>query len=345
MPNVTEAGRIFIREGTRFPEALQIQSEPYRGGWRLVKHFDCRGLDRKLDEAGWTFSCTDAEINLTGLDEQDTIRKAIARALAEASADNFNSLEITRVATAVSKRFPGVCSVTISIRSRRLQEKVLIEKVLMSDEPIRGWGARGILDEPSPVIVLRARRASHLEEKVARDADVCQVIQQRLEELGLEQRDLAAAATVTESYVSQLLTRNRMPPASERTDIYDKMAKILQFPAGKLSKMADLQRKTELRRTLADAAAPQVKDVRELILRKCACDKQKEVRAIFEKEAFGELESLVTQKLLDTVKGVAKKELENEKWLHLVAQFVDEATNRCASPFSNSWTRISSTFR
>ena len=48
--------------------------------------------------------------------------------------------------------------------------------------------------------------------------DVCLVIKQRLEELGLEQRDLAAAAEVTESYISQLLTRKKLPPAPDRTD-------------------------------------------------------------------------------------------------------------------------------
>ena len=43
--------------------------------------------------------------------------------------------------------------------------------------------------------------------------DVPFVIRQRLEELGLEQRDLARAARVTESYVSQILTRKKAPPA------------------------------------------------------------------------------------------------------------------------------------
>jgi transcriptional regulator with XRE-family HTH domain len=152
--------------------------------------------------------------------------------------------------------------------------------------------------------------------------DVCQVIKQRLEELRLEQRDLAAAAAVTESYISQLLTRKKMPPASERTDIYDKMAKFLNLPAGKLSELADLQRKEELKRTLIDPPPPLLKDVRELILRKCVPDKKKEVRTIFEKQPFGELERLVTQKLLDMVKGVAKEELENENWLNLVARLV-----------------------
>ena len=43
--------------------------------------------------------------------------------------------------------------------------------------------------------------------------DLSLVIRQRLEEFGLEQRDLARAAQVTESYISQLLTRRKSPPA------------------------------------------------------------------------------------------------------------------------------------
>lgn len=152
--------------------------------------------------------------------------------------------------------------------------------------------------------------------------DVCLVIKQRLEELGLEQRDLAAAATVTESYISQLLTRKKLPPASDRTDIYDKMAKFLKLPAGKLSELADLQRKEEWKKTLAEPPAPLLKDVRELILNKCSPDKKKEVGAILEKQPFGELERLVTQKLLDVAKKIAKEELENEAWLRLVAQLI-----------------------
>jgi hypothetical protein len=35
---------------------------------------------------------------------------------------------------------------------------------------------------------------------------------------------------------------------------------------------------------------------------------------------FGELERLVTQKLLDVSKQVAREELKSEKWLHSVAR-------------------------
>ena len=150
--------------------------------------------------------------------------------------------------------------------------------------------------------------------------DVRLVIKQRLGELGLEQRDLASAAEVTESYISQLLTGKKLPPEPSRSDIYDKMGKFLKVPSSRLSKLADHQRKEAFKRNLEDPPKPLLRDVRELILSKCAPEKQKQMRVIFEKQPFGELERLVTQKLLDVVKKIAKNELQSEKWLHSVAR-------------------------
>jgi transcriptional regulator with XRE-family HTH domain len=150
--------------------------------------------------------------------------------------------------------------------------------------------------------------------------DVPLVIRQRLEQLGLEQRDLAAAAQVTESYISQLLTRRKVPPAPNRTDIYDKLGRILKLPNGELAKLADLQRQENLKRKLADPPRPLFKEVRELVLRKCKPDQREQIRAILEKQPFGELERFVTQKLLAAVKRVAQEELENEKWLRRLAR-------------------------
>lgn len=155
--------------------------------------------------------------------------------------------------------------------------------------------------------------------------DVCLVIKQRLEELGLEQRDLAAAAQVTESYISQILTRKKAPPAAERTDLYDRMDTFLKLPKGKLAAMVQAQRREELKKKLADPPAPLFKEVRELIIRKCRSERQGQVREIFQKQAFGELERLVTQKLLDVTKRVAKDELRNESWLRIVAEMLDRS--------------------
>ena len=155
--------------------------------------------------------------------------------------------------------------------------------------------------------------------------DVCQIIKQRLQELGLEQRDLATAVQVTESYISQLLTRKKAPPAVDRTDLYERMNSFLRLPKGQLSAMVGAQRREQLKKTLADPPAPLFKEVRALIIRKCRPEKRRQVRDIFETQAFGELERLVTQKLLDVTKKIAKDELGNEDWLRNVAQLLGQS--------------------
>lgn len=155
--------------------------------------------------------------------------------------------------------------------------------------------------------------------------DLCHFIRHRLQELGAEQHGLAAAAQVTDSYVSQLLTGRKRPPAPDRTDIYARMETFLELPGGTLAALADLQRKEALKRRLTDPPAPLVKDVRALVLAKCLPATRPAVRATFEKEAFGDLERLVTQKLLDVVKRVAREELKDEAWIRLVARFTNRS--------------------
>jgi transcriptional regulator with XRE-family HTH domain len=155
--------------------------------------------------------------------------------------------------------------------------------------------------------------------------DVSLVIRHRLNELGLEQRDLATAAHVTESYISQLLTGKKAPPIANRTDIYQKMESFLKLQNGELAKLADLQRTEELNRKLGEPPAPLFKEVRELILRKAVPKKEKQIRAIFEKQQFGELERLVTQKLLEVVKRVAREGVEKEKWLQDVSRLGNQS--------------------
>jgi transcriptional regulator with XRE-family HTH domain len=146
------------------------------------------------------------------------------------------------------------------------------------------------------------------------------LIRHRLKELGIEQRDLAVAAEVTESYISQLITGKRTPPAPERSDIYPRMETFLKLPAGQLATLADVQRRDALKRKLADPPGPLFGAVRELLLRKCDRGKAPMLRTMFAKEPFGALERLVTQKLLDVVKRVTREELGDEDWLNRVAR-------------------------
>ncbi len=150
--------------------------------------------------------------------------------------------------------------------------------------------------------------------------DIASVIRHRLDDLGVGQRELAVAAEVTESYISQLLANKKTPPASDRTDIYDKIAKLLKLPSKELARLADAQRREAFTRKVLDPPRPLFQEFRQLILRKCLPTKRKQISSIFEREPFGEFERFVTQKLLDIAKRVAKEELEDEKWIHRVAE-------------------------
>jgi len=118
------SGTILLKEGTALPEALRFEGEPYSSGWRLVKDLDGDGLSRKIQEAGWGFFCQAGEIRTTvfGIDEEKMVHRAVAHILAKPPSEKFNSLEILHVASAASKRFLGVTYVTVSARSRHIQE-------------------------------------------------------------------------------------------------------------------------------------------------------------------------------------------------------------------------------
>jgi transcriptional regulator with XRE-family HTH domain len=146
------------------------------------------------------------------------------------------------------------------------------------------------------------------------------LVRSRLTSLGYGQKDLARAAQVTDSYISQLLTRKKAPPARDRTDIYSKMEVFLQLEPGELGRLADNERAEEIKRKLGQPAAPLFQEFRDLVLRKCVPDKRNEVRALVEEQPFGTLERLVTQALLEVVQRVARQELDSDSWIRLAAR-------------------------
>src|SRR5436190_3977521 len=149
--------------------------------------------------------------------------------------------------------------------------------------------------------------------------DFAFVVRQRLEELGLDQRKLAAASGVTESYISQLLGGKKLPPLPNRTDLYDKMSHLLGLPRGELARLAALQHHQVVDRTWRPAPKPRLGPMRELILRKCRPSSQASIRAIFEKEPFGYLEQLITRTMIEVVRDEARPHADDPKWVRSLA--------------------------
>jgi hypothetical protein len=134
MKNEITAGTVLIKNGALLPKDLQFETEAGVPGWRFVKYFDVRGLDRKIQKTGWTFFCLAGEIKATafGIDPQRMVRTAIERILAKSPATDFNSLEITSMSSAGSERFPVIRYMTVSAQSRQIQQNMFLASPAVS---------------------------------------------------------------------------------------------------------------------------------------------------------------------------------------------------------------------
>jgi hypothetical protein len=128
MAETIKAGTVLIKEGALLPEALQFESESCVPGWKLVKGLDGHALDREIHEAGWTFFFLANELRATvfGIDGEKMSRRAIERILGDPRSERFNALEITRVTSLDSERFPLVHYVSVSAHSRHIQESLIL---------------------------------------------------------------------------------------------------------------------------------------------------------------------------------------------------------------------------
>jgi hypothetical protein len=114
---------ILIRENTPLPADLAIESEVFLHGWRVIKNLDRSTLARNIEAANWTFFYLAGEIRATvlGRDRPGTLRRAVKCVLAKQREQEFNSLEITKVA---SKRFLGIPFMSVTAHSRHIQQGV-----------------------------------------------------------------------------------------------------------------------------------------------------------------------------------------------------------------------------
>ena len=123
MTDTHTATTILIREDTRLPANLSIESEAFLPGWRVVKNLDRSTPVRNIEGANWNFFYLAGEIRATvlGRNRPGTLRRAVKCVLAKQEGQKFNSLEITKV---VSKRFLGIPFMRVTAHSRHMQQGI-----------------------------------------------------------------------------------------------------------------------------------------------------------------------------------------------------------------------------
>ena len=149
MSDTNSAGTILIREDTRLPANLSIESETFLPGWRVVKSLDRSTLAQNIEGVNWNFFYLAGEIRTTvlGRNQPRTLRRAVKCVLAKQEGQKFNSLEITKV---VSKRFLGIPFMRVTAHSRHIQQgiglvpaKDFVLRMPVAATPESGLGSGG----------------------------------------------------------------------------------------------------------------------------------------------------------------------------------------------------------
>jgi hypothetical protein len=123
MSSINRTGTVFIREDTRLPATLAIESEAFLPGWRVVKNLDRQALIREVEGANWNFFYLAGEMRATvfGREGLGALREAVKCVLAKQEGQKFNSVEITKI---VAKRFRGIPFMSVTAHSRHIQQGI-----------------------------------------------------------------------------------------------------------------------------------------------------------------------------------------------------------------------------
>ena len=121
-------GTVLIKGDTLMPEGLRLEAGPFIPEWSVVKGYDGYGLDRAIQEKGWTFFFLAGEVKATvfGTNRHSMLRRTITKILAHGKADNFNCLEITKVSSVGVARFLWFSYLTVSAKWRHIQKSLLL---------------------------------------------------------------------------------------------------------------------------------------------------------------------------------------------------------------------------
>ncbi len=114
--------------GRTLAGSLAVRKRVLCAGLETSQGLDGHALDREIHKAGWTFFFLANEIKATvfGIDGEKIARRAVERILGDPRSGQFNALEITRITSLDSERFPVVHYVTVSAHSRHIQESLFL---------------------------------------------------------------------------------------------------------------------------------------------------------------------------------------------------------------------------
>jgi hypothetical protein len=118
-------GTVLIRGNTLLPAGLALRTETFLPGWKILREMDADRLGQKLEKAQWYFFYLASETKaiVFGREKAGALSRAAKQILGKRKAQQWNSFEITSVA---SKSFLGIPFLCVAGNFRHIQESVYL---------------------------------------------------------------------------------------------------------------------------------------------------------------------------------------------------------------------------
>lgn len=117
-------GTLIVSSGIALPASASVTTASCCTGWRRITNMDARGLDKRMNDMGWTcFQRAATEsANVLGVGDAKTLEKALRRIIRRLGVTKFNCLEITEI---TQRSFAGISYVHLTAGARSIRQRPL----------------------------------------------------------------------------------------------------------------------------------------------------------------------------------------------------------------------------
>jgi hypothetical protein len=115
-------GTLIVSSGIALPASASVRTASCCDGWRKITNMDAHGLDKRMNDMGWTcFQRAAPETaNVLGFGGPRTLEKALRRIIRRLGVTKFNCLEITQI---TQRSFAGISYVHVTAGARNIRQR------------------------------------------------------------------------------------------------------------------------------------------------------------------------------------------------------------------------------
>ncbi len=115
-------GTLIVPSGIALPASGSVKTSFCCTGWRMITNMDARGLDKRMNDMGWTCfqRAAPESANALGFGGARTLEKALRAIVSRFGVTKFNCLEITQI---TQRNFAGISYVHVAAGARNIRQR------------------------------------------------------------------------------------------------------------------------------------------------------------------------------------------------------------------------------